>query len=168
MDEGLRIWRNFQMGDLFDLIMLDTRHYDRSVTDLGKGSGPVLAGDIVLIYVEWGNFDYINMIHDDAGRTLMGARRAGIRDSCPTLKSVVPSGVSSGVSCVSLAWSTRRTATHLQWRQLGCKYILHHHHVCVGKLINVAGISRKSKPHPEAHLRQRNQGHHHACWSYSS
>lgn len=36
MDDGLRIWRNFQMGNLFDLIMLDTRHYDRSITDLGK------------------------------------------------------------------------------------------------------------------------------------
>jgi phosphodiesterase/alkaline phosphatase D-like protein len=34
MDDGLRIWRNFQMGNLFDLIMIDTRHYDRSITDI--------------------------------------------------------------------------------------------------------------------------------------
>lgn len=35
MDDGLRIWRSFKMGDLLDLIMLDTRHYDRSITDIG-------------------------------------------------------------------------------------------------------------------------------------
>lgn len=35
MDDGLRIWRDFQMGSLFDLVMLDTRNYDRSITDLG-------------------------------------------------------------------------------------------------------------------------------------
>lgn len=38
MDDGLRIWRSFKMGDLLDLIMLDTRHYDRSITDLGTAS----------------------------------------------------------------------------------------------------------------------------------
>lgn len=35
MDDGLRIWRSFQLGDLMDLIMLDTRYYDRSITSLG-------------------------------------------------------------------------------------------------------------------------------------
>lgn len=34
MDDNLRIWRNFQVGSLFDLVMLDTRQYDRSITDL--------------------------------------------------------------------------------------------------------------------------------------
>lgn len=34
LDDNLRIWRNFQIGSLFDLIMLDTRQYDRSITDL--------------------------------------------------------------------------------------------------------------------------------------
>ncbi|KAL4894754.1 PhoD-like phosphatase-domain-containing protein [Aspergillus ambiguus] len=63
MDDGLRIWRNFQMGSLFDLIMLDTRHYDRSITDL-----------VPLTPLGW-NMDYIERIHDDAGRTLMGARQ---------------------------------------------------------------------------------------------
>jgi alkaline phosphatase D len=36
MDDNLRIWRNFQMGTLLDLTMLDTRNYDRSITDLSK------------------------------------------------------------------------------------------------------------------------------------
>lgn len=34
MDDNLRIWRSFSIGTLFDLIMLDTRQYDRSITDL--------------------------------------------------------------------------------------------------------------------------------------
>lgn len=34
MDDNLRIWRSFSIGSLFDLIMLDTRQYDRSITDL--------------------------------------------------------------------------------------------------------------------------------------
>jgi alkaline phosphatase D len=34
MDNNLRIWRSFSIGTLFDLIILDTRNYDRSVTDL--------------------------------------------------------------------------------------------------------------------------------------
>jgi alkaline phosphatase D len=34
MDDNLRIWRTFSIGTLFDLIMLDTRHYDRSITGM--------------------------------------------------------------------------------------------------------------------------------------
>ncbi|QIW99079.1 hypothetical protein AMS68_004597 [Peltaster fructicola] len=57
MDDNLRIWRTFKMGKLLDLIMVDTRNYDRSITDLNY------------------NTDYIYNIHDEAGRTLMGSRQ---------------------------------------------------------------------------------------------
>ncbi len=57
MDDNLRIWRNFEIGDLTDLIMLDTRQYDRSITDL------------------YWNTDYVHDIYNDAGRTLMGSRQ---------------------------------------------------------------------------------------------
>ncbi|KAI0780724.1 PhoD-like phosphatase-domain-containing protein [Trametes elegans] len=33
-DDKLRIWRNFQIGKLLDLTMLDTRQYDRDITDV--------------------------------------------------------------------------------------------------------------------------------------
>lgn len=54
MDDNLRIWRSFSFGSLMDLIMLDTRQYDRSVTDL------------------YWNTDYIHEISNDASRSLMG------------------------------------------------------------------------------------------------
>lgn len=57
LDDNLRIWRTFQMGNLVDLIILDTRNYDRSITSL-----------------DW-NDDYIDLIRDDASRTLMGSRQ---------------------------------------------------------------------------------------------
>lgn len=57
MDDNLRIWRTFSIGTLIDLIMLDTRQYDRSITDL------------------YNNTDYIHQISDDAGRSLMGSRQ---------------------------------------------------------------------------------------------
>jgi alkaline phosphatase D len=57
LDDNLRIWRNFRMGKLFDLIVLDTRNYDRSITDLN-----------------W-NTDYVTTIRNDAGRTLMGSKQ---------------------------------------------------------------------------------------------
>jgi alkaline phosphatase D len=57
MDDNLRIWRNFQIGSLFDLIMLDTRNYDRSVTDLN-----------------W-NTHYTTELVNDAGRSLMGSHQ---------------------------------------------------------------------------------------------
>jgi alkaline phosphatase D len=57
LDDGLRVWRSFQMGKLLDLVVLDTRNYDRSITSLG-----------------W-NDEYIDMIRDDPSRTLMGSRQ---------------------------------------------------------------------------------------------
>ncbi|EQK97550.1 Alkaline phosphatase D-related protein [Ophiocordyceps sinensis CO18] len=57
LDDGLRVWRSFQMGKLLDIIMLDTRNYDRSITTLG-----------------W-NDNYIDLIRDDPSRTLMGSRQ---------------------------------------------------------------------------------------------
>ncbi|KAI3323877.1 PhoD-like phosphatase [Xylariaceae sp. AK1471] len=57
MDDNLRIWRNFQIGNLFDLVMLDTRQYDRAITD-----------------VYW-NTHYLLDIYNDASRTLMGPRQ---------------------------------------------------------------------------------------------
>ncbi|KAF1981508.1 hypothetical protein K402DRAFT_425365 [Aulographum hederae CBS 113979] len=57
MDDNLRIWRSFSIGSLLDLIILDTRQYDRSITDL------------------YWNTDYIHEISNDTGRTMMGARQ---------------------------------------------------------------------------------------------
>lgn len=57
MDDNLRIWRSFSIGTLLDLVMLDTRHYDRSITDL------------------YWNTHYVHQISDDAGRSMMGSRQ---------------------------------------------------------------------------------------------
>lgn len=57
MDDNLRIWRSFSIGSLLDIIMLDTRQYDRSITDL------------------YWNTDYVHSISNDAGRSLMGSRQ---------------------------------------------------------------------------------------------
>lgn len=57
MDDNLRIWRTFSFGSLFDLIMLDTRQYDRSITDL------------------YWNTHYVHQISNDAGRSMMGPRQ---------------------------------------------------------------------------------------------
>lgn len=57
MDDGLRVWRSFKMGKLLDLIILDTRNYDRSITSLNWNDG------------------YIDLIRDDPSRTLMGSRQ---------------------------------------------------------------------------------------------
>jgi alkaline phosphatase D len=57
MDDNLRIWRSFKIGKLVDLLMLDTRNYDRSITTLN-----------------W-NDDYVYDISNDAGRSLMGSRQ---------------------------------------------------------------------------------------------
>lgn len=75
MDDGLRIWRSFQMGNLMDLIMLDTRNYDRSITSLGKNScKSSLSLSIADNRIGW-NDEYIERIQNDTGRSLMGARQ---------------------------------------------------------------------------------------------
>ncbi|KZV69015.1 hypothetical protein PENSPDRAFT_727418 [Peniophora sp. CONT] len=56
-DDKLRIWRNFQIGKLLDLTMLDTRQYDRDVTDM------------------YYNTEYINSISSFENRSLMGAQQ---------------------------------------------------------------------------------------------
>lgn len=53
-DDQLRIWRNFQIGRLLDLTMLDTRNYDRDLTDLGY------------------NRAFVNTLADVDSRSLMG------------------------------------------------------------------------------------------------
>ena len=57
MDDNLRIWRSFQLGNLLDLVMLDTRQYDRSITDL------------------YWNTEYVKDISEDTGRSMMGSRQ---------------------------------------------------------------------------------------------
>ncbi|KAH7398714.1 PhoD-like phosphatase-domain-containing protein, partial [Phaeosphaeria sp. MPI-PUGE-AT-0046c] len=57
MDDNLRIWRNFKLGKLLDLVMLDTRSYDRSITRVG-----------------W-NDEYVYEISNDAGRSNMGSHQ---------------------------------------------------------------------------------------------
>ncbi|KAH8886013.1 alkaline phosphatase-like protein [Thozetella sp. PMI_491] len=61
LDDNLRIWRSFQMGTLLDLVILDTRQYDRSITDLGS-----LGSSFT---------EYIGLIKDEASRTLMGSHQ---------------------------------------------------------------------------------------------
>ncbi|EEP82401.1 conserved hypothetical protein [Uncinocarpus reesii 1704] len=57
MDDNLRIWRNFQLGSLVDVIMLDTRNYDRSITDL------------------YWNKNYVKQLQNEASHSLMGSRQ---------------------------------------------------------------------------------------------
>ena len=52
MDEKLRIWRNFSIGNLIDLVMPDTRAYDRSITDL------------------YWNLEYMYKIYNDENRSV--------------------------------------------------------------------------------------------------
>ncbi|TIA06450.1 hypothetical protein D6C81_09898 [Aureobasidium pullulans] len=57
MDDNLLMWRDFHMGTLLDLTMLDTHNYNRSITDLS-----------------WST-EYIYNILNDAGRSLMGSQQ---------------------------------------------------------------------------------------------
>ncbi|KAG8682495.1 hypothetical protein FRC08_014925 [Ceratobasidium sp. 394] len=57
LDDKLRIWRNFQVGKLLDLTMLDTRQYDRDLTDL------------------YTNRDYLGQIREGESRSIMGLKQ---------------------------------------------------------------------------------------------
>ncbi|KAG8754438.1 hypothetical protein FRC12_011190 [Ceratobasidium sp. 428] len=57
LDDKLRIWRNFQVGKLLDLTMLDTRQYDRDLTDVYYNTGSV------------------NQIHKGENRSIMGLKQ---------------------------------------------------------------------------------------------
>ncbi|KAG9080719.1 hypothetical protein FS749_007928 [Ceratobasidium sp. UAMH 11750] len=57
LDDKLRIWRNFQVGKLLDLTMLDTRHYDRDITDV------------------YYNTAYVDSIHKQENRSIMGLKQ---------------------------------------------------------------------------------------------
>ncbi|KAK4655794.1 hypothetical protein QC762_305530 [Podospora pseudocomata] len=61
MDDSLRIWRDFSIGNLFDLIMLDTRQYNRDVTVLGPLGGII-----------GGNKNEVEEQADWVNRTIMG------------------------------------------------------------------------------------------------
>ncbi|CAI7636327.1 unnamed protein product, partial [Penicillium pancosmium] len=76
MDDNLRIWRKFKLEKLVDLIIFDTRQYDRSITDT------------------YANTNYINKIKDDAGRTLMGSSQEACLQR-NLIESVVLTGVKS-------------------------------------------------------------------------
>lgn len=55
LDDNLRVWRSFQLGNLMDLIILDTRNYDRSITSLGGSLPPFKAVlDVTLLTVKAG------------------------------------------------------------------------------------------------------------------
>ncbi|WWC85721.1 uncharacterized protein L201_000587 [Kwoniella dendrophila CBS 6074] len=56
-DDALRIWRSFKFGTLADLILLDTRQYNRDLTDL------------------YYNTDDVKAIQNDEARSLMGGRQ---------------------------------------------------------------------------------------------
>jgi alkaline phosphatase D len=60
MDDSLRIWRSFELGTLMDLMMLDTRQYDRDLTVLGGIAGI------------GGNSGEVEKLVDLKNRTIMG------------------------------------------------------------------------------------------------
>ena len=50
-DDKLRIWRNFQIGKLLDLTMLDTRQYDRDLTDVRDFNNLSYVAHLLTIYL---------------------------------------------------------------------------------------------------------------------
>lgn len=76
MDDNLRVWRTFSFGTLLDLVVLDTRHYDRYALDNPRihlrSSADLLCSSITDLY---SNTGYVYNISNDAGRSMMGSRQ---------------------------------------------------------------------------------------------
>ncbi|KAI0664599.1 PhoD-like phosphatase-domain-containing protein [Cubamyces menziesii] len=71
-DDKLRVWRNFQIGKLLDLTMLDTRQYDRDITDLYYNT--VGYCSLLSMVLRAGSpAAVIDSIADQKDRSLMGA-----------------------------------------------------------------------------------------------
>lgn len=73
MDDGLRVWRSFQMGKLLDFVVLDTRNYDRSITDLCELITEHSMSWLTILS-DW-NTPYLYDIKNDTGRSMMGPRQ---------------------------------------------------------------------------------------------
>ncbi|GJE95207.1 alkaline phosphatase D family protein [Phanerochaete sordida] len=68
VNDKLRIWRNFQIGKLLDLTMLDTRQYDRDITDLYFNTGKSITPSI--------NFAHLHELSScQSNRSLMGPQQ---------------------------------------------------------------------------------------------
>lgn len=74
MDDNLRIWRSFKIGTLMDIIMLDTRNYDRVGETLCISMQQHYWQPQSITDLYW-NTDYIHQISNDTGRSMMGSRQ---------------------------------------------------------------------------------------------
>ncbi|KAJ8456657.1 hypothetical protein ONZ51_g11989 [Trametes cubensis] len=74
-DDKLRIWRNFQIGKLLDLTMLDTRQYDRDITDLYYNTECKSYTDLEIVPTHHQVVTVIDSIADEESRSLMGSEQ---------------------------------------------------------------------------------------------
>ncbi|KAJ4488125.1 PhoD-like phosphatase-domain-containing protein [Lentinula aciculospora] len=70
VDDKLRIWRNFEIGKLLDLTMLDTRQYDRDITDASISIISMFECSILIF-----NHSVINTLAAFPNRSLMGSEQ---------------------------------------------------------------------------------------------
>jgi len=143
MDDNLRIWRSFQIGKLFDLIMLDTRNYDRSITTLN-----------------W-NDEYVAQLKDDAGRSLMGSHQENwfynqlsrSNDRGATWRIVGNQIIFSRIN------NTARDPDWLNADQWDVRQSIHLLSTISDHMLTNPGLHRKPQPHPTPPLLQQHPQH---------
>ncbi|KAG6883107.1 hypothetical protein C0993_007797 [Termitomyces sp. T159_Od127] len=74
-DDKLRVWRNFQIGKLLDLTMLDTRQYDRDVTDVGYNTECEFPLHFTVTSLTFLLVIVVDSLKDEEGRSLMGVEQ---------------------------------------------------------------------------------------------